>query len=1044
MRRAASTLVVLAAAWVLPAASSEDIASLRARAREALAPIDGEIALDGLQAPVEVLRDRWGVPHIYASTLEDLFFAQGFVAAQDRLWQLDLWRRVAEGRLAEVLGPGAVPRDTFARLLRYRGDMTAEWASYAPDARRIVEAFVRGINAQIAWVEARPERLPVEFQLTGTRPEPWTPEVVVSRMAGYAMTRNVRSEVQRARLARAVGIARVAEFMPPDPPVPITLPDGLDLADIGSDILALAEAADAPVSFAATSSRPAGVAGPLGGSAPVLAWARPGVAAPRAPEDPGAVHPARILAALAEEYATRGSNNWVVAAGRTATGRPLLANDPHRALQLPSLRYTVHLNGPGWNVIGAGEPALPGVAAGHNDRIAFGFTIVGTDQQDLYVEQLDPANPDRYRVGDGWQTTRVEREELRVAGEPPRTVELRFTRHGPVIHIDRRRHRAYVLRWVGTEPGTAGYLASLSLDTARSWPEFLAALERWKVPSENLVYADVDGNIGWVAAGLTPIRRNWTGLLPVPGHEGKYEWDGFLAVADLPQSFNPPSGFIATANHNILPPDYPHRIAYEWGAPHRYRRIVEAIEPRRDFTREAFERLQHDEVSLPARAIVDALQVAAAVAPPATPVRARALRMLTAWDGELHRDSAPAALYGLWLPHLQRAFAEAVVAPADRPHAPERLLLERLLAVLRRPSQAQLALLVGGSLEAAWTEAEAKMGPPENWAWGRLHHARFAHPLATTPAREALLDLPPVPRGGDATTVNNTGSGLRQTSGASFRQVIDVGNWDGSSTINVPGQSGQPESPHYADLLPLWAEGRYHPMLFSRQAVERHLAGRLRLVPKSMAAGPGLTAPATPAAGAPSSGADRSGPPILPPFAGRIVNYDWRAGRAAACTIDPAGSGRTIGARTIPNTYVWVVDQEVVRQLGSTTGICDPAWSPDGARLAVAAPNGLWTYSPALENPVLLAETHLPREPKHPHDYTAFARPRWSPDGRHIAFLVTDGRETWLEVVEAQRGARVARSEPGIDDFVWVDSQTVRAGDRTVRVPSRPAPRPRP
>jgi penicillin amidase len=1041
MRRAAFTLAVLAAAWVLPAAQSEDLAGLRARAREALAPIEGEIALDGLQAPVEVLRDRWGVPHIYASTLEDLFFAQGFVAAQDRLWQLDLWRRVAEGRLAEILGPGAVPRDTFARLLRYRGDMTAEWASYAPDAKRIVEAFVRGINAQIAWVEARPERLPIEFQLAGTRPERWTPDVVISRMAGYVMTRNVRSEVQRARLARAVGVARIAEFMPPDPPVPITLPDGLDLADIGPEVLALAEAADAPLSFAAPPSPPAAAAGAIFGVAPVLAWTRPGGTRPALPGGPDQGRPADILAALAEAYATDGSNNWVVAPARTATGRPLLANDPHRALQLPSLRYTVHLNGPGWNVIGAGEPALPGVAAGHNDRIGFGFTIVGTDQQDLYVEQLDPANPDRYRVGSGWETMRVEREVLRVAGEPPRTVELRFTRHGPVIHVDRQRHRAYALRWVGTEPGTAGYLASLSLDTAQSWPEFLAALERWKVPSENLVYADVDGNIGWVAAGLTPIRRNWTGLLPVPGHEGRYEWDGFLTVADLPQSFNPASGFIATANHNILPPGYRHQISYEWGAPHRYQRIVEAIGQRRDFTREAFERLQHDEVSLPARAIVDALQVAAAVAPPATPVRAQAVRMLTAWDGELHRDSAPAALYALWLPHLQRAFAEAVVAPADRPHAPERLPLERLLAILRRPSQAQLALLTGPALEAAWSEAEAKMGPPGNWAWGRLHHARFEHPLATTPPREALLNLPPVPRGGDATTVNNTGSGLRQTSGASFREVIDVGNWDDSSTINVPGQSGQPESPHYSNLLPLWAEGRYHPMLFSRQAVERHLAGRLRLVPKGMTAA-GSAAPAATAGGAPDPGADEGGPPILPPFAGRIVNYDRRAGRVAACTIDPAGSARTVGARTIPNTYVWVIEQEVVRQLGSTTGLCDPAWSPDGTRLAVAAPNGLWTYSPTLEDPVLLAETHLPREPKHPHDYTAFARPRWSPDGRYIAFLVTDGRETWLEVVEARQGARVARSDPGVDDFTWVDSQTIRAGDRTIRVPSRPAPRP--
>jgi len=315
-------------------------ADLATRARQALAQIDGEIAVDGLREPVEVIRDRWGVPHIFARNQADLFFAQGFVAAQDRLWQLDMWRRAAEGQLAEVLGPKAVDRDTFARLLRYRGDLEAEWNSYAPDAKSIATAFARGVNAQIALVLADRDRMPVEFQLTGSAPEPWTPEVIVSRLAGYVMTRNASSEVRRAILARDVGAPRTTLFMPIEPEVAVSVPEGLDLSDISADILRLARDADAPYVF--------------------------------------------------EDSSQVGSNNWVIAGSRTASGKPILANDPHRAIRLPSLRYSVHLNAPGWNVIGAGEPALPGVAAGHNDRVAFGFTIVGIDQQDLYVEQLHP------------------------------------------------------------------------------------------------------------------------------------------------------------------------------------------------------------------------------------------------------------------------------------------------------------------------------------------------------------------------------------------------------------------------------------------------------------------------------------------------------------------------------------------------------------------------------------------------------------------------------------------------------------------------------
>jgi len=514
-------LAELAFVSSVPAALSAD--DLQARARNALAQTAGEISVPGLRRPVKVLRDSWGVAHIYAETQSDLFFTQGFVAAQDRLWQLDLWRRVGEGKLAEVLGPRAVQRDRFARLLRYRGDMNKEFASYAPDGREIIESFVRGVNF---FIEFSRDRLPIEFQLTGIKPEPWTPAVCVTRMAGYIMTRNAGMEVARARLIRELGVKTVEELVPTDPYRPLEVPSGLDLEGIDARILANATGAGAASRF-----------------------------------DP-----------------LDGSNNWVVDGTRTTTGKPLLASDPHRPIMLPSLRYMVHLVGPGWNVIGSGEPALPGVAIGHNERIGWGITIYGIDQQDLYVEETNPDNPDEYRRRGRWVPMRVEREHIKVKGAAqPVEVTLKFTAHGPVIYEDANRHRAYALRWVGSEPGSAGYLASLSVGRARNWKEFERALQRWKVPSLNFVYGDVDGNIGWHVGGLAPVRKGWFGLLPVPGAEGRYEWRGFLRATQLPHSYNPASHFLASANNKLIPPGYRQELGYDFAAPFRYQRIEEVL-----------------------------------------------------------------------------------------------------------------------------------------------------------------------------------------------------------------------------------------------------------------------------------------------------------------------------------------------------------------------------------------------------------------------------------------------------------------------------------
>jgi penicillin G amidase len=850
----------------LTAATSGQNTALREQARTALSQTQGTIALPGLDGPVDVIRDTWGVPHIYATSEHDLFFAQGFVAAQDRLWQLDLWRRIAEGQLSAILGPAGIKRDTFARLLRYRGDWDAEWSGYGPRARQIVEAFVAGINAQIDIASLRAETLPIEFQMTASRPGRWTPQTVVGRMAGYVMTRNGRTEVQRARLVARLGAERAAALMPTNPPVVLAVPEGLDLADITENILDITTGTSESVDFSPL--RP-----PASDRSPGLALAGPLV-----------VPPAPVSALLAPpDPAEIGSNDWVVSGKLTASGKPLLANDPHRALMLPSLRYTVHLTAPGWNVIGAGEPALPGIAAGHNDRVAFGFTIVGIDQQDLYVERLDPGDANRYQYKGAWETMRVERETLRVKGEPDREIELRFTRHGPVLHVDAARHRAYALRWVGSEPGTAGYLRALMLDRARNVDDIRAAIAGWKVPSENIVYADVDGNIGWVAAGLAPVRKNWDGLLPVPGDTGQYEWDGFLKAEQLPQIANPRNGFIATANHNILPRGYAQRLGYEFGAPWRFERILallgarglsfarpngvtlhlDSAQPR--FTAADFARMQHDELSLQASAIAWALAQAlrephATLDEPGT----QAARILAGWDGVLAKDSAAAALYETWLPLLGNGLGRVVLTDADRAAGGARLSGDRIVDYIRMagwtPEPARtpwvdgteglspgnapdktrvqavrakvIEALTGPALGDAWREMVKRQGTdPTRWSWGAVHHAAFEHALAFTPERQALLNLPTVPRGGDATTVNATSGGARQTAGASYRQIIDLSNWENSVTVNVPGESGQPGSEHYGDLLPLWATGRYHPMLFLRSSVEHAASARLRLDP---------------------------------------------------------------------------------------------------------------------------------------------------------------------------------------------------------------------
>lgn len=710
----------------------------------------------GLKQPVEILRDRWGVPHIYAKNSDDLFFAQGWIAAKDRLFQIDTWRRVGTGKLAEVLGPSMLPRDRMARLVRYRGDWNAEWVSYSPDARRIATAFTNGINA---YIKSLGGKRPLEFQMAGYDPGLWAPEDITARIAGLVMTRNLSTEVSRSIEVAKYGAAMVEKTNPPDPFVHLKPPTGLDLKTITADILRDYTAAAGAVRF------------------------------------PG----------------EQGSNDWVVDGTMSVTGKPLLANDPHRPVQLPSLRKTVHLVAPGWDAIGAGEPALPGIALGHNESVAFGFTIVGIDQQDLYVEKTNPSNPDEYMYRGKWRKMEIEKQRVPVKGTAPQTLELRYTVHGPVIYEDRGRRLAYALRWVGAEPGGAGYLAALAVSRAHNWKEFVSAMSHYKVPSENMVYADTAGNIGWIAGGYAPIRKNWTGLFPAPGDSGAYEWAGFLPISEMPQAYNPARHFIATANQKILPPGYTKQLSYEWAAPFRFLRVEEMLGEKKKFSVEDFERMQQDVLSIPARRF----QAIVRKARPAShgPYVDEFLR----WDARVTADSRPALIYEVWMSHLGE-----MAAPGQ--WRGRGMSVGVLLSLLEQHPNPQA---ISDALDATIRDLTHHFRRPEDWKWGSIHQLVLRHPLGNK------FSLPAIPRPGDGTTVNAaSGASYRQTNGPSYREILDVSDWDRSVMTNVPGESGDPGSKHYRDLLDDWANGRYHPMPFSRKAVEAATDERIVLEPK--------------------------------------------------------------------------------------------------------------------------------------------------------------------------------------------------------------------
>jgi penicillin amidase len=779
-------------------------------AARAATPAPETLRAPGLAQPVEIVKDHWGIAHIYAKSEADLFFAQGYNVARDRLFQLEMWRRQATGTLAEILGKRGLQRDTGNRLFLFRGEMQRELEWYHPRGAAIIGAFVNGIDAYIAETERNPALLSPEFKMLGIKPGRWTPAVVVSRFNGLAA--NVDQELNMALAIRAIGVDKVKDieyFQPAGPDLEVD--PAIDTSLLSSQVLEIYRAFRTPLKFTPDELLPE--------------YRNPKTAAQLG---------AGTEAASARDPNGRpediGSNNWVVAGRLTMSGYPLLMNDPHRLQSAPSLRYWVHLVAPGWDVIGGGEPSLPGVSIGHNDFGAWGLTIFGTDSEDLYVYDTNPANPLQYRYAGAWEAMTVIRESIAVKGEAPVPVDLKYTRHGPVVFEDQTHHKAYAVRTAWRETGGAPYLASLRIDQAHSWQEFLDACSYSRMPAENMIWADRDGNIGYQAVGIAPQRPNWSGLVPVPG-DGRYEWDGFLPIAALPHVLNPEKGFYNTSNEYQIPRGWPYKDAlhYAWADAFRAQSVAEFLGSGRRFSVSDMVQLQNSDLSIPARSLVPLLRDIEMPDSPAGQAAGKAAARLLRWNCVLDRDSAEAGIYEMWQRRLEAHLREAMM-----PKAVQELLgmppMSRMVSWMYAPDgrfgpdpiAGRNALLVR-SLEEAAAELSKRFGPDmEKWKLGAYHYARIRSPMtdAVRPELQDRFDVGNFPRGGDGFTITATGGADNQSGGGSFKIVVDTENWDNSVGLNSPGQSGDVNDAHYRDLYELWARGKYFPIFYSRPKVE--------------------------------------------------------------------------------------------------------------------------------------------------------------------------------------------------------------------------------
>jgi len=778
--------------------------------------ITGKLDLKGLQKPVEVIRDKWGIPHLYAESLSDLAFAQGFVQAQDRLWQMEFQRRLASGRLAEVLGEPVIFIDKQMRRLQLRRAAHNDYAHLDPQSeeKMVLDRLAEGINAFI-----NTKKLPLEFSILRYKPETWSAidSLTWAKMMAVAQSTNLDTELVRAQVVQAVGAERAAQLEPTRTLTgrPLIVPPGADYSGINLEKIS---------------------------------------------EDFSKLKIA--LGAL-----TGGnSNNWVISGKKTESGKPYLCNDPHMSVLMPGTWYEMHLHAPDLEVIGVSIPGVPLIIIGHNQHIAWGVTNTMADFQDSFIEKVDPANPRRYEHKGEWKDFEFSREEIKIKGKPSIFEEYARSVHGPVLNsfkVGGNNEAADAsspnieaplsVSWSIYEPAT-GVKSILGLSRARNWEEFRTALSFWDMPSLSFVYADVTGNIGYQFTGNIPIRGKGLGLVPSPGHTGEYDWQGYIPFEELPRSYNPEQGYIITTNQKVVDNDYPYWLGSDYLGENRAERLRQLITSKEKLSLDDMARFQIDQLSLPGMRLARRLvQIDTAGL---NDLQRRALGYLAIWDGNLNAQSIAGCLYEVTLQKLSRLVFEPILGKAtegylgntDNPLAPINSLQCIAFSFLIDQIEAndQSLLPPGKSWDSLLTEAltkaiswlQGKLGNEINgWEWGKLHQLTYSHPLGAVKPLDRIFNRGPYPVGGDWDTVWQMGYSSANDNfafnGASsaIRLIADLSDWEKTRFGTTSGQGGSPFSPHYADFIDDWLTGQHHPHYFKRASILEHAEGKLTLNP---------------------------------------------------------------------------------------------------------------------------------------------------------------------------------------------------------------------
>jgi len=806
--------------------------------RRSYPSVNGTLKTAGLQGPVDIYRDGFGTPHIYATTQHDLYFAQGFVHAQDRFWQMDFWRHLGSGRLAEMFGESQLETDIFLRRLGWRRVSEQELNALDAESLKILESYAQGVNAYLA--DHRGVTLSLEYGILkllnpGYQLESWLPlhSLTWAKAMAWDLGGNMDDEIERALLAKSLTPEQMADILPEYPTRhPIILPDfQLSNGGLNRD---LAQPADIPAL--------------AGGLAEIASQFK------------------SLDDLLGPGGVDIGSNSWVISGKKTDTGKPLLANDPHLGIQMPSIWYEIGLHCVSndadcpQDLVGFSFAGVPGIVIGHNARIAWGFTNVGPDVQDLYIEKINPSNPNQYEVNGEWVDMGLIEETILVAGGQPTAVTVKTTRHGPVIWDSAEENQeirdlwgvelpeqfAVSMRWTALEPSNT-FPAIWRMNLAQNWEEFRNAASYFDVPSQNLVYADVDGNIGYQTPGKIPIRANGDGRWPVPGWTDDYEWLGYVSFEEMPYVFNPPQGYIVTANNAVIPPEYPHMISLDWDLGFRARRIVDMIEgTSAAIDIASIQKMQGDDKNLLAEGLTPILLKI----PLADERLEKARAILEGWDYQNQMDSAPAGLFeSFWRHLLSRTFHDDL--PEELWPGGGGRWWEVVLTLTQKPdsawwddrstpeTQESMEQVFQAAFADAVTELEGELGKdPQRWKWGDLHTAVFRNASlgeSGVAPIEALFNRGPFRTSGGSSIVNATGWDAvfpyEVTSVPSMRMIVDLSNLSRSLTIHTTGQSGHAFHPHYIDMADLWRTIQYRSMLWERGQVEEAAESHLELMP---------------------------------------------------------------------------------------------------------------------------------------------------------------------------------------------------------------------